>query len=69
MALEQLKCPKDGGSLILSYESEKLTNGLIRVAIYYRCSACNYRRDIERLEIMVVKDNGTINIKRVLLYS
>ncbi|MEM1695073.1 MAG: hypothetical protein QW764_04330 [Desulfurococcaceae archaeon] len=69
MTTEQLKCPKDGNPLVLIYESEKLSNGLTRVTMYYKCSTCNYRRDLERLEIGVLKDNGAISIKRVLLYS
>jgi len=64
VATEALKCPRDGNTLMLIYESEKLVNGVTRVAIYYKCSTCSYRRDVERLEISRAGDG--ISIKRIL---
>lgn len=57
------KCPKDGNTLSLVYEAEKLSNA-IRVSVYYKCPLCGYKRDAERLELQ--KSEQGIVIRRFL---
>ncbi|MEM2024866.1 MAG: hypothetical protein QXW94_01060 [Desulfurococcaceae archaeon] len=59
----EVKCPRDGNSLTVIYESEKIGD-LVKVSIYYKCSACGYRKDLERLEVKR-GDQGTV-IKKFL---
>lgn len=54
-------CPKDGNALSLVYESEKIGN-LVKVSIYYKCSTCGYRRDLERLEVQ--RGDQVLTIKK-----
>jgi C4-type Zn-finger protein len=66
LSIKELKCPKDGNTLVLVYESERLS-GVVRVSIYYKCQVCGYRRDVEKLEIS--RDEQGVLIKRALLSS
>lgn len=50
MSEKTFNCPKDGTVMSLVYESEKIGN-LVKVSIYYKCTTCGYRRDLEKLEL------------------
>lgn len=65
MSSEGLKCPRDGNIMNVMYESEKLGTGVIKVYFYYKCPICNYRQDIERLEIQRADDK--ILVKRQMI--
>lgn len=47
---KEVKCPRDGNVMTLIYESEKIGDS-VKVSIYYKCSSCGFRRDVERLEV------------------
>jgi C4-type Zn-finger protein len=46
----EYKCPKDGNTLVLMQETEKI-GSTAKITIYYKCQVCGYRKDIERLEV------------------
>ncbi|MEM1701848.1 MAG: hypothetical protein QXP02_03215 [Desulfurococcaceae archaeon] len=67
MSNEGVKCPRDGNVLNIVYESEKLGTGIVKAYLYYKCPVCNYRQDIERLEIQKADDK--VLIKRHVILA
>ncbi|WP_448579008.1 hypothetical protein [Thermosphaera sp.] len=66
--MEMGKCPKDANKMLFTLESEKLSNGVVRVSLVLKCPVCNYRVIVERLEASRNKD-GNILIRRFFTES
>ncbi|MCD6487919.1 MAG: hypothetical protein J7K21_01675 [Desulfurococcales archaeon] len=55
-------CKKCGRLMNLIVESEKLSNGAIKISYYYKCPSCGYRVDTE--QVAINRSRGFVLVKR-----
>ncbi|ADV65212.1 hypothetical protein [Desulfurococcus mucosus] len=60
----EVKCPRDGNTMILVLESEKLSDGTVKAYFSYRCPICGFRLEAERIE--VTRGEGVLSVKRTV---
>lgn len=60
----EVKCPRDGNTMVLVLESEKLSDGTVKAYFSYKCVVCGFKQELERVE--VARSGDAINIKRTI---
>ncbi|MCY0868133.1 MAG: hypothetical protein OWQ48_02740 [Desulfurococcus sp.] len=60
----EVKCPRDGNTMLLILESEKLSDGTVKAYFTYKCPVCGFKIEAERIE--VARGEEALSVKRII---